>query len=46
MMADWVEFFARETPPRNLKEVRTTVGEFAATQRAAGRDVVFVTVSG
>lgn len=46
MMADWVEFFARETPPGNLKEVRTTVGEFAATQRAAGRDVVFVTSGG
>lgn len=44
-MADWVEFFARQTPPGNLKEVRATVSEFAGTQRAAGRDIVFVTVS-
>ena len=44
-MADWAEFFARQTPPANLKEVRATVSEFAGTQRAAGRDIVFVTVS-
>lgn len=45
IMADWAEFFARQTPPGNLKEVRATVSEFAGTQRAAGRDIVFVTVS-
>lgn len=45
-MADWVEFFARQTPPGNLKEVRATVSEFAGTQRAAGRDIVFVTSGG
>lgn len=44
-MADWVEFFAREPAPGNLKEVKTTASEFAATHRAAGRDIVFVTVS-
>jgi len=44
-MADWVEFFAREPAPGNLKEVKATVTDFAATHRAGGRDIVFVTVS-
>lgn len=45
-MADWVDFFAREPAPGNLKEVKTTVSQFSATHRAAGRDIVFVTSGG
>ncbi|XP_068670747.1 uncharacterized protein [Montipora capricornis] len=45
-MANWIEFFAKEPAPENLKDVKSTVTEFAASHRRAGRDIVFVTSGG
>lgn len=44
-MADWEEYFSKQTAPANLKETKTVVAEFAATHRNAGRNVVLMTVS-
>lgn len=44
-MADWVEYFSKQRAPANLKETKTAVTEFAASHRAAGRNIVLVTVS-
>ena len=44
-MADWVEYFSKQTAPANLKETKTAVTEFAASHRASGRSVVLITVS-
>ena len=44
-MADWVEYFSKQTAPANLKETKTAVTEFAASHRASGRGVVLITVS-
>jgi hypothetical protein len=44
-MADWEEYFSKQTAPANLKETKTIVAEFAANHRAAGRNVVLMTVS-
>ena len=44
-MADWVEYFSNQTAPANLKETKTAVTEFTASHRAAGRNIVLITVS-
>ena len=44
-MADWEDYFSKQTAPANLKETKTVVAEFAATHRNAGRNVVLMTVS-
>lgn len=45
-MADWVEYFSKQTAPANLKETKTAVTEFAASHRASGRSVVLITSGG
>lgn len=44
-MAVWEEYFAKQIPPRNLRETKNTVCDFAAAHRASGRNVVLITVS-
>ncbi|EDO44150.1 predicted protein [Nematostella vectensis] len=45
-MADWEEYFSKQTPPANLEETRNAVSEFAASHRNAGRNIVLITSGG